>query len=249
MSLTERAQQQHDRRGCAQRSDAPRRPDRARPRPGHEQPERHAERDRLRPAALDRGQPAECAPRLSVRVPRRAGRRWCPARSTTTRLSVDARHYLPIGDRVVVASRLQLGNISPSANDPGNVPFSKKYFLGGATQPSRVGTIRSQPAQRFGPADRRQQPRGVQRGAARSISAATWARCSSSTAATSGRTPGTSTSRICATPSVPGCAIRRRSARSASMSGYQLNPNPDLLVNGEPQQRRWRIHFSIGQAF
>ena len=31
--------------------------------------------------------------------------------------------------------------------------------------------------------------------------------------------------------------------------GYQLNPTPDLLVNGSPQTRRWRLHFSIGQAF
>jgi len=31
--------------------------------------------------------------------------------------------------------------------------------------------------------------------------------------------------------------------------GYQLNPIPGLLVNGQPQSRRWRIHFSIGQAF
>jgi outer membrane translocation and assembly module TamA len=31
--------------------------------------------------------------------------------------------------------------------------------------------------------------------------------------------------------------------------GYQLNPIDELLVNGEPQQRRWRVHFSIGQAF
>ena len=31
--------------------------------------------------------------------------------------------------------------------------------------------------------------------------------------------------------------------------GYQLNPIPGLLVRGEPQTRRWRIHFSIGQAF
>ena len=31
--------------------------------------------------------------------------------------------------------------------------------------------------------------------------------------------------------------------------GYQLNPTPDLLVSGKPQTRRWRIHFSIGQAF
>ena len=31
--------------------------------------------------------------------------------------------------------------------------------------------------------------------------------------------------------------------------GYQLNPIPDLIVNGAPQPRRWRLHFSIGQAF
>jgi outer membrane translocation and assembly module TamA len=31
--------------------------------------------------------------------------------------------------------------------------------------------------------------------------------------------------------------------------GYQLNPIEGLLVNGEPEPRRFRIHFSIGQAF
>jgi len=31
--------------------------------------------------------------------------------------------------------------------------------------------------------------------------------------------------------------------------GYQLNPVPELLVNGSPQKRRFRFHFSIGQAF
>ena len=31
--------------------------------------------------------------------------------------------------------------------------------------------------------------------------------------------------------------------------GYQLNPIPGLLVNGSPQARRFRLHFSIGQAF
>jgi hypothetical protein len=28
-----------------------------------------------------------------------------------------------------------------------------------------------------------------------------------------------------------------------------LNPIDGLLVNGEPEPRRFRIHFSIGQAF
>ena len=31
--------------------------------------------------------------------------------------------------------------------------------------------------------------------------------------------------------------------------GWQLNPIPDLLIDGEPQSRAWRMHFSIGQAF
>ena len=31
--------------------------------------------------------------------------------------------------------------------------------------------------------------------------------------------------------------------------GYQLNPNEELVVNGQSDFRRWRIHFSIGQAF
>ena len=31
--------------------------------------------------------------------------------------------------------------------------------------------------------------------------------------------------------------------------GYQLNPIPGLLVDGVPETRRWRLHFSLGQAF
>jgi outer membrane protein insertion porin family/translocation and assembly module TamA len=31
--------------------------------------------------------------------------------------------------------------------------------------------------------------------------------------------------------------------------GYQLNPIAGLLIDSEPQKRRWRMHFSVGQAF
>ena len=31
--------------------------------------------------------------------------------------------------------------------------------------------------------------------------------------------------------------------------GVQINPVPGLLIDGEPQTRRWRVHLSIGQAF
>ena len=31
--------------------------------------------------------------------------------------------------------------------------------------------------------------------------------------------------------------------------GIQLNPIQGLVINGSPERRRWRVHFSIGQAF
>ena len=31
--------------------------------------------------------------------------------------------------------------------------------------------------------------------------------------------------------------------------GYQLKQESGLRVNGNPESRHWRIHFSIGQAF
>jgi outer membrane protein insertion porin family/translocation and assembly module TamA len=31
--------------------------------------------------------------------------------------------------------------------------------------------------------------------------------------------------------------------------GYQLNPIPGLILDGKPQSRQFRVHFSIGQAF
>ena len=30
---------------------------------------------------------------------------------------------------------------------------------------------------------------------------------------------------------------------------YRLTPIEGLLVDGEPEKRHWRVHFSIGQAF
>ena len=32
-------------------------------------------------------------------------------------------------------------------------------------------------------------------------------------------------------------------------AGFQLRQIPGLSVNGEPETRHWRIHFSVGQAF
>ena len=31
--------------------------------------------------------------------------------------------------------------------------------------------------------------------------------------------------------------------------GIQLNPIDGLVIEGTPEKRKWRVHFSIGQAF
>ena len=31
--------------------------------------------------------------------------------------------------------------------------------------------------------------------------------------------------------------------------GIQLNPIDGLVLEGNPEKRKWRVHFSIGQAF
>ena len=41
--------------------------------------------------------------------------------------------------------------------------------------------------------------------------------------------------------------VKRRALRVDL--GKQLTPIPGLVINGEPEKRQWRVHFSIGQAF
>ncbi len=65
-------------------------------------------------------------------------------------VSVDLRNYLPIGRRLVVAGRLQAGTIDPAGGDPANIPFSKKYFLGGAESVRGWGRYELSPLGRSG---------------------------------------------------------------------------------------------------
>ena len=47
----------------------------------------------------------------------------------------------------------------------------------------------------------------------------------------------------------PGVRYQTRIGQLRMDLGYQLNPIPGLVVLGQPQVRRWRVHFSIGQSF
>jgi outer membrane protein assembly factor BamA len=163
-------------------------------------------------------------------------------------VSADGRHYLPIGEKIVIANRLQIGNITPPNNDQKLVPFSKEFFLGGANSIRGWGRFEVSPLSGSG------LPIG-----GNSMLAFT----SELRAILSGNLGGVL---FLDTGNVwvnswgiklgdlryaigPGLRYQTPIGPIRFDFGYQLNPIPGLLVNGQPQSRRWRIHFSIGQAF
>ena len=164
-------------------------------------------------------------------------------------VSADGRHYLPLsGNSLVLASRLQVGNIRPTANDQTNIPFSKRYFLGGATSIRGWGRYEVSPLSAS----------GLPIGGDSMIAFSEELR-----AIISGNFGGVLfldggnvwldsmgySLRDLRYAVGPGLRYQTPIGPIRFDVGYQLNPIPGLLVNGQPQSRRWRIHFSIGQAF
>jgi outer membrane protein assembly complex protein YaeT len=184
--------------------------------------------------------------------------RFVPGTFNYYAVAVDGRHYLPIGDKVVFASRLQLGNIRPSGNDQLNVPFSKRYFLGGATSLRGWGRYEVSPLSVPDPLCETCPPSGLPIGGDSMMSFSEELR-----AALRGKL-GAVVFLDGGNVWADSWGMNVRDLRYAVGSGlryqtpvgpirfdfgYQLNPVLELRVDGEPQPRRWRIHFSIGQAF
>jgi outer membrane protein insertion porin family/translocation and assembly module TamA len=162
--------------------------------------------------------------------------------------SGDVRQYLPINDNLVLASRLQFGNLRPAGDDEANIPFSKRYFLGGATSVRGWGRFEISPLTESGlpiGGDSllafSEELRAALRGNLGAVFfldvgnvwAKSWAFDLTDLRYAIG----------------PGLRYQTPVGPLRLDFGYQLNPIPNLQVNGEPQTRRWRIHFSIGQAY
>jgi len=163
--------------------------------------------------------------------------------------SIDGRHYLPlIGESVVLASRLQLGNIRPFGQDQVNVPFAKKYFLGGATSIRGWGRYEVSPLSGSGlpiggdsmlafSEEIRAALRGKLGGVLFLDGGNVWADSGGFSLGDLRYAIG------------PGLRYATPIGPIRFDVGYQINPIDGLLVNGAPQRRRWRLHFSIGQAY
>ena len=162
-------------------------------------------------------------------------------------LSADARHYLPLNDNVVLASRVQIGNIRPFGNEQTNVPFSKKFFLGGATSVRGWGRYEVSPLASGLPIGGdsmlafSEELRAMLRG---NLGGVIFLDAGNVWAESFGHRLGDLRYSI-----GPGLRYQTPIGPIRFDVGYQLNPVPELLVNGSPQKRRFRFHFSIGQAF
>jgi outer membrane protein assembly complex protein YaeT len=172
--------------------------------------------------------------------------RFLPGSYNYRALSWDLRHYLPLGESLVFANRAQQGNIDQAGDDAGNVPFSKKFFLGGASSVRGWGRYEIGPLSSGVPiggnsmfafsSELRAILRGNLGGVLFLDGGNVW---------TSGN-PQFDDLRYAA-----GVGLRYVTPVGPIRFdfGWQLNPIPDLLIDGEPQSRAWRMHFSIGQAF
>ena len=162
-------------------------------------------------------------------------------------LTTEGRYFRSFGN-VVAAVQARLGSIDAFGDQEAGVPFFKRYFLGGATNLRGWGRFEVSPLS----------------GEGLPIGGAAFVNFSTELRAPIWRSLGAvlflDGGNVWTDPWKfklndlrydvgPGLRYQTPIGPFRIDVGYQLNPIPGLLVNGEEQPRRIRIHFSIGQAF
>ncbi|MEO6224104.1 MAG: BamA/TamA family outer membrane protein [Vicinamibacterales bacterium] len=161
-------------------------------------------------------------------------------------LLAEARGFVPIGSSIVGAVRVRVGTL-PS-RDATRIPYSERYFLGGASSVRGWGRYQISPTSEGG------LPTG-----GRTLFEAN-AELRFPLIGPVGAVAFVDAGQVGADSwSVPigdlryavGTGLRYTSLIGVARAdvGYQLNPIPGLRVNGQTVSRRWRLHFSIGHAF
>jgi outer membrane protein insertion porin family/translocation and assembly module TamA len=161
---------------------------------------------------------------------------------------LEGRYYLNVANRAVVAVRARAGSIDGWGNQDENVPFFKRYFLGGATSLRGWGRFDVAPLSGFG------LPIGGATMLESSVElrAPVWGKLSGVLFVDAGNVwtnPWDFNMNDLRYDVGPGLRYNTPIGPIRVDLGYQLNPIPGLLVNGKPEPRRFRVHFSIGQAF
>ena len=171
-------------------------------------------------------------------------------------LTGEGRVYRSIGP-VVVAVRGRVGSIDPLGRDftgeeltalEIGVPFHKRYFLGGATNLRGWGRFDVAPLSGSG------LPLGghSMMDFSTEVRVPVWGNLSAVAFLDGGNVwarPWDFNMSELRYDAGPGLRYATPIGPIRVDIGYQLNPIPGLLVNGKPESRRFRFHFSIGQAF
>lgn len=76
--------------------------------------------------------------------------RWLRGTFSYLAVTAEGRHYFPLGSRLLVANRLRLGSIRAHGDLETNVPFYKRYFLGGSSSIRGWGRFEVGPIDSFG---------------------------------------------------------------------------------------------------
>jgi outer membrane protein assembly factor BamA len=164
--------------------------------------------------------------------------------------TAEGRHYLNLADRAIIATRVRAAALGGTDEPDATIPFFKRYFLGGAQSLRGWGRFEVSPLTSD----------GLPIGGYTSLEATIEARVPVTTNIggvlfVDGGNVWTGTydfdfgdMRYAA-----GAGLRYRTPVGPIRVdfGYQLTPNRQLVIDGRPfsEQRRWRIHFSVGQAF
>ena len=160
---------------------------------------------------------------------------------------LEGRYYVALGDRAVVAVKARGGSIGAPSGDNLAVPFFRRYWLGGATSLRGWGRFEVAPLFNGLPigghtmfessAELRVPVWGSLSGVLFMDAGNVWNNAWAFNLGDLRRDVG------------PGLRYMTPIGPLRVDLGYQLNPIPGLLINGKPETRRFRVHFSIGQAF
>jgi outer membrane protein assembly complex protein YaeT len=161
--------------------------------------------------------------------------------------TAEGRHFLTVGRRVTLANRVRIGAIMPTVGDEANVPFYRRFFLGGSSSIRGWGRFDVSPLSEGFPIGGLSMLEGSSEvrlplvgkfGAVGFLDFGNvWRESKNFDVGDLRYAVG------------PGIRYQTPIGPARLDVGYQLNPIDGLLINGEPQKRRIRIHFSIGQAF
>lgn len=159
----------------------------------------------------------------------------------------EGRYYQPLGHGVIGTVRLKGGAVGSIGGQNLGVPFFRRYWLGGADSLRGWGRFEVAPLFKGLPIGGHSQVLG-----SAELHVPIWRNLSGVLFGDAGNVWNNA---WYFKPSDlrydvgPGLRYKTPIGPFRIDLGYQINPIPGLLVNGLPQTRRFRVHFSIGQAF